>query len=377
MNNIIESLYIHFPYCKHLCNYCDFFKSQEQSPDTSKFEQDLLKMELAQGDLLKKWGMTTASLKTLYIGGGTPSLWINGPMFLDSFLSRMFGASWSSESDFEFTVEMNPGTINENVLKNWMSIGANRFSIGVQSLDDQYLQSLDRIHRKEDVLKTLGLFNDLKCNFSVDLMLGLARPGGQKKRDIIKEVNEIVSFNPSHFSVYILTVNKNYCHYKSLPSEDEIAQEYLNLVRELGERGYKQYEVSNFSLPTKESKHNLKYWKSESVMALGPSATGLLIMENDHAIRYKWKTQDTLFETETLGQKELALERLYMKWRTSLGVTADDFLPFCGQETFFKLISRWLEAGFMVEGSTSGHHPTALGYLNLDTMLNQLFLEVR
>jgi len=127
-------------------------------------------------------------------------------------------------------------------------------------------------------------------------MLGLPF-SSDYKRDVIAELNEMLSYQPSHFSVYILTVKNNYTHFSELPNEEWIENEFLRVSDFLRQSGYRHYEVSNFAKASKESRHNLAYWKSQTVAALGPSATGLLA---DDRIRYKWKTKEALYEREDL-----------------------------------------------------------------------------
>ena len=275
-------------------------------------------------DLFAQNSATWTPIDTLYIGGGTPSLWgEKGIAYLVNLLDR-HGINFSDE--YEFTIELNPGSWNKVDLKGIKDLGVNRVSVGVQSLSAKTLKALDRIHNVDDVYKTLDCLADLDFNFSVDFMLGLPREKSCE-RDISNEVNEILSFNPSHMSAYILTVNKNYIHYNSLPDENYISDEYLTLSSLMTGHGFDHYEVSNFAKPNSQSKHNLKYWRGESVAALGPSATGFLKCTKDSGIRYKWKTLEAPdFSIEDVSINEYKLERFFLNLRISEGINLIDYV---------------------------------------------------
>lgn len=320
--NLVNSLYLHFPFCKHLCNYCDFYKTIPQNfgQDIDTFHQ-LFTTQFSQHEkLMREYNLEFSPLKTLYIGGGTPSLWgEKGAHFLRDFLAQN---NLSFQPDYEFTMEVNPATWTEASIEAWRKTGVNRFSIGVQALREDFIKILDRVHDLEEVYKTLRFFRDLRMNFSLDLMLGLPK-SSELKRDVIQELQEMLEYNPSHFSVYILTVKEQYKHFSDLPDEDYIEEEYLKVSTFLKQQGFGHYEVSNYALPGKESHHNLQYWKGASVAALGPSATGYFRLK-DKALRYKWKTSQPLFETELLGIDEMKLEKIYLALRTNLGLSLRD-----------------------------------------------------
>ena len=316
--HLIESLYIHFPFCKHLCNYCDFYKTipQNFSQDLNNFHSLFEREWTIHEELLAKENAQFSSLKTLYIGGGTPSLWKeDGALFLRNFLREKH---FNFASDYEFTLEVNPATWTDQGIQAWRETGVNRFSVGIQSFREDFIKLLDRVHDLSEVKKTLQFFSDKKVNFSADLMLGLPH-SRELKRDVISELSQMLDYGPSHFSVYILTVKPQYKLYSHLPDEVYIEEEYLKVADFLAKHGFNHYEVSNYALVGKESLHNLQYWKGSSVAALGPSATGFINQE-DKALRYKWKTSDSALEKEVLNQKELTFEKLYLSLRTNIGL---------------------------------------------------------
>ena len=270
----IDSLYLHFPFCKHLCNYCDFYKTVSNDPvsDLSNFHQYLEQSFTVHKNLMKKHGYSWAPLKTFYIGGGTPSLWgIEGGKFLNEFFLKH---NIALDKNCEFTIEVNPGAWSEKSIEQWQEFGVNRFSLGVQTLNSKLIPFLDRVHTLQDVYDTLNFFSKKNLNFSADLMFGLPF-SKTHNRNVINELKEIMQFSPSHFSVYILTVKDNYKHFTHLPDEEWIENEFLSVSEFLKSNNFIHYEVSNFAKSRKESIHNLNYWDSKTVAALGPSATGL------------------------------------------------------------------------------------------------------
>lgn len=360
---IIDSLYIHFPYCRHLCNYCDFYKKIPDNliVDVEQFHSYLEQSWLVHQNLIEKHGYSWAPLKTLYIGGGTPSLWGRaGSDFLNKFFKKN---KIQLHSDCEFTMEVNPGGWNEEGLATWQNIGANRFSLGVQSLDKDMIKFLDRVHSIEDVYETLEYFHVKNLNFSMDFMLGL--PNSENyKRDVIGELEKALAFEPDHFSVYILTVKENYKFFKDLPDEEWIEKEFMDVSNFLQKHGYVHYEVSNFAKPGKQSKHNLNYWKSHTVAALGPSATGLL---SEDKLRYKWTTLKPEITIEQLTDEEFKLEKIYMSLRSEEGINLKDF-----PDSIKMLADRW-ESHQLVHKKGNMLYLTSKGYLLIDSLMNDLF----
>ncbi|MEI8346544.1 MAG: radical SAM protein, partial [Pseudomonadota bacterium] len=279
----IDSLYLHFPYCLRLCNYCDFYKSPfDQHTSLSEFHQYLSNSRTIHQELEEEYKLFWAPMETLYIGGGSPSLWKEeGAHYLPQFLK-----TWniSLTPHCEFTIEANPGDWQKEDLARWKSLGVNRLSVGVQALENSILLALQRNHTAQQALNFLEIVRDSQIDFSVDLMLGL--PLSEKVgRRAINELEQLLKFRPTHLSVYILKAPDHYKLKKDLPDDDWASKEYLDCCQLLEERGYHHYEVSNFALPGKESKHNLRYWKSQVVAALGPSAVGFFPTNDNEGIR--------------------------------------------------------------------------------------------
>lgn len=373
--NKIESLYLHFPFCRHLCNYCDFYKNipEDYSRDINSFHQLLTESMTRHKELLLEHGFVFSPLKTLYIGGGTPSLWgENGARYLRDFFHL---ENLSFAADYEFTQEVNPGSWNQNSVLAWEDVGVNRFSFGMQTYNAEFLPILDRVHSLQEATDTFTFFSKKKANYSIDLMLGL--PFSQeKKRDVIEELKSVLEFDPKHFSIYILTVKPQYKYFANLPSDEYIEEEYLKVSAFLQRQGFLHYEVSNFAKPGFESRHNLNYWDSQTVAALGPSATGLLVDKNSQngAIRYKWKTSSADFEVEGLDKKALELEGTYLNLRTNRGLPISHF-TLGKQASVIKLAKIWEEKGLarLVDDRVI---LTPKGYLLMDSMMGNLFTHI-
>jgi len=366
MSNIVESLYIHFPFCRHLCNYCDFYKKVPASlEEISPFERSLVTALDKHHEIFgtkAQWG----PLETLYIGGGTPSLWgARGALFLEN-LFKDNGITLKSGG--EFTLEVNPGTWNVEGLKAWQDFGINRFSLGVQALRADYLKILDRVHSLEDVHETLDYFNQNNLHFSIDFMLGL--PWSQsKERNVINELEEILKYDPEHLSLYILTAKGAYPYKNNLPDDNYLEEEFLKVSEILQREGHEHYEVSNFARPGKASEHNLRYWRCESVAALGASAVGFLKGIN---MRYKWKVDGINYTQERLSPDELKLEEIYMGLRISDGISPIAIFDPKYKDQISSLLKLWVEQG-LGQGSWEHFVLNAKGYLILDTLVHKLF----
>lgn len=363
----IKSLYLHFPHCRHLCNYCDFFKSVPADFDEARdvFQFRLENQWEQQEHWFESLGYRFAPLDTLYLGGGTPSLWgVNGAKWFEFLIPSKIQVNEKTE----WTMEVNPGAWDDEGLKAWQGLGVNRFSMGVQSYNEKFLKVLDRFHDLTDVDSLLRRFKD--HHFSVDLMLGL--PFSQTwNRDLKAEILRLIDSGAEHFSVYILTVKDNYKHYKDLPSEEYIEEEYLLTSELLRAHGFDHYEVSNFAKPGAKARHNLKYWQAESVAALGPSAVGYLA---DTGHRYKWKPNQDFFEIEELDQAAIDLERAYLQLRLDTGLI--DFNESLRSSDIIELkglMQKWKKAGWLKpESSISKIMLTPNGFLMMDSVTGDL-----
>jgi oxygen-independent coproporphyrinogen-3 oxidase len=358
----VSSLYLHVPFCKHLCNYCDFYKKlyDPSSNQIEDFHQFLQASDLKHELLLKEHHQSWGRLDTVYLGGGTPSLWgaAGADFFAENFLKKGLA------SNVEFTMEVDPGTWSVQMLEAWKKIGLNRISIGTQSLNPDFLKVLDRAHSVEESYDLLRYLQKENWNFSLDFLLGVPY-SLEKKRVIRDELDGLLQYEPKHISLYILNARSKYPHIQQMPDDEYIREEYLFVSEYLKSKGFHHYEVSNFALPGYESRHNQKYWRGESVMAIGPTGTGYLKISEDSAVRYKWKVTKAEYELEELSRKDLDLESTYLSLRTS-----DGWKPNVGSDELIKI---WVEKKYC-EVNDAKVKLTSLGYVMLDSLMNDLFL---
>ncbi|MFY7992797.1 MAG: coproporphyrinogen-III oxidase family protein [Bacteriovoracaceae bacterium] len=365
MPSAVSSLYLHVPFCKHLCNYCDFYKRKFDRPDSQieEFHQFLSESWQRHGKLMTEYEMVFSPLQSVYLGGGTPSLWgkSGAEYFEKNILSQL-----SLASNCEFTMEVDPGTWTPEMLQAWQKLGLNRISIGTQTLDPNFLKIMDRAHSLEESYSLLTYCSENDINFSLDFLLGIPF-SKENKRNIKKELDDLLKFRPKHISLYILNARSKYPHIQNMPDDEFIREEYLFVSEHLKSHGFHHYEVSNFSLPSFEAYHNVKYWQSASVAALGPSGTGYFNLGDDSALRYKWKVSKAEVEIEKLSAKELNLEKIYLSLRLSSG-----WKPMVMREELTHLIKSWESLGY-AHFTDETIKLNSLGFLMLDSLMDDLF----
>lgn len=259
-------LYIHIPFCVKKCIYCDFFSLPYHEPAVRRYV-DALCRELS----LKK--NLADILKTIYIGGGTPTL-LPAECFGQIF--RCLNENYSFSSGIEITVEANPGTVDKAKIDTLLSLGANRLSVGVQSFDDNELATLGRIHSSDEALRSIEPVRRGLKNFSIDLMYGIP---GQTIESWKESLSKAIELSPSHISAYELTPEENTPIYSSiqsrnitLPDEELIIDMYAHLIDCPASSGYLHYEISNFARPGFQCLHNLNYWDRGDYIGTGAGA---------------------------------------------------------------------------------------------------------
>ncbi len=266
MENIKKlGIYVHIPFCKQKCNYCDFISFANKEDLEKKYVEALTK-EIE--NFLKI--NSTIQISTIYIGGGTPS-------FIESQYIKKIMSLFNKENLLEATIEVNPGTVTKEKLEDYKEAGLNRLSIGLQSTNNYLLKQIGRIHNYEDFLNTYKLAKEVGFqNINVDLMIGLPN---QSISDIKNSLEEVTKLNPNHISVYSLIVEEETPIAKmlengetKLPDEDVERQMYWYVKNYLELQGYNHYEISNFAQKGYESKHNLDCWEQKEYIGFGISA---------------------------------------------------------------------------------------------------------
>ena len=264
----MPGIYVHVPFCKSKCAYCDFASYPKEFSKCDLYFACLYKEIKGRSETLKDY-----VFDTVYFGGGTPSY--VDPKYVIGAM-RQIKNYYKIADNAEITIEMNPGTVDENKIKQYEKAGFNRFSVGLQTANDDLLMDIGRIHTKADFVKTAELLKGK--NFSVDIMIGLE---GQTTEDIKEAIDLASSAGAKHISSYALKAEEGtpmYGRYLNgdLPSEDEVADEYDFTVKYLAEKGYKRYEVSNFCKDGFYSRHNLNYWKRGEYIGFGVSASSFI-----------------------------------------------------------------------------------------------------
>ena len=272
MNEI--GLYIHIPFCKRKCYYCDF-TSYCNKDDLIEEYIKYLNYEISEvGEGIKNAiGKKYSEISTIYIGGGTPS-YIDSK-YITAILKTI--GNISSLEDKEITIEVNPGTVTKEKLESYKSAGINRLSIGMQETDNELLNKIGRIHSYEEFEGTYKMAREVGFkNINVDVMIGLP---SQTIENVEQTINKVISLNPEHISVYSLIVEENTPIEKMITGkklilpDEEIERKMYWRVKELLEtNGYKHYEISNYAKPGFESKHNSNCWEQKEYFGFGVAA---------------------------------------------------------------------------------------------------------
>lgn len=271
-------IYVHIPFCKQKCKYCDFISFSNMNKYISDYINCILK-EIEDVSKLNKLNYESKveeliQVDTIYIGGGTPS--IISEKYIEKIIEKI-KSSFNLIENPEITIEINPGTVNEEKLKKYYEVGINRISIGLQSTDNNLLKMLGRIHKYNDFEDVYELARKIGYkNINVDLMIGLPN---QTMEILEKSLTEIVNKKPEHFSVYSLIVEENTKMFDliesgelRLPDEDIERKMYWKVKEFLEENGYRHYEISNFAKETFESKHNMNCWNQNEYIGVGVAA---------------------------------------------------------------------------------------------------------
>ena len=261
-------IYIHIPFCKAKCDYCDFYSLPEREGTMDDYLKALIAHIKETAPLAKGW-----QVDTVYIGGGTPSFF--GAKRLSALLGEV-KKRFNVARDAEITCEANPESVDLKFLKTVRRAGVNRLSLGMQSACDAELHAVHRLHDFSQVVQAVQWARKVKLkNISLDLIYGLP---GQDMQTWQKSVEAALSLEPEHLSCYGLKVEPGtpldgrVMRGEVLPDDDTQADMYLWTVERLQKAGYPQYEISNFARPSFQSRHNLKYWMSRPYIGFGPGA---------------------------------------------------------------------------------------------------------
>lgn len=321
---MFRSLYVHFPFCETKCHYCDFYSlGAEKTRESDK----TLFAEALNRELDLRAPQLAPRMDTIFFGGGTPSM--TDPKIMEEILDPIWKRT-SVAPQTEWTLEANPSSVSRERLSAYRAMGVNRISMGVQALKDDLLKVLGRVHSRNDALRSLAnLFEAGFKRVSVDLLCGVP---GQSIHDLNEAIQTLTSFPIDHLSCYILTLPPHHRMYQQLPTSEIQLEHYLFVNQTLSDLGFEQYEISNYSKPGAQARHNLSYWRGDSYLGLGPSAHSF-----DSVSGMRWKNYSSLHRygaalqnqslptewTETLTQEQKNLEKWMLALRLSEGFPKD------------------------------------------------------
>jgi len=357
----INSLYIHIPFCHHICFYCDFPKLLKIPFFVDKYINSLLK-EIDEIHINHK-------LKTIYIGGGTPSA-INLEKILLSLDKYI-------DINTEFTVEGNIIDFDESLLKLLKDHKVNRISIGVESMNNDILKILGRTHTSNDVKKIIPLIKKYIPNINVDLIYGLNE---LDDKTLLEELREYILLDVAHISTYALEIHKGTKFYLDNRKELDtsiIRKEFDFIYKYLSNHGYNRYEVSNFAKQGYESKHNITYWKDDMYYGVGLGAAGYIdnIRYKNTINIYEYIKGNYRDEIEKISIEDKKKYYLMNNLRLTLGIDLDEYKKKFNEDLYFSkkdvidsLINRKL-----LKKDYTNLRTTYEGSMLLDIILRELF----
>lgn len=310
-----KSLYVHIPFCDHICGYCDF----------TRFRYDRKMSDTYIEKLVSQINEIPKGLKTIYVGGGTPTSLHDDQ--LETLLIAL--TNLLDKSDYEFTFEANPENITAEKLELLIKYGVNRMSLGVQTSDDDLLEKIGRHHKFYDVKDAVKLIRKMGIdNISLDLMYGLP---GQSIESFKSSMEDIIALEPKHVSIYALILEPNSAFGKAGVKQVSIDLEtemYLMCIDLMTANNYEHYEISNFALDGYQSRHNKVYWMYEDFYALGPGASSKhehIRKTNTRSLR-KYILEDNAYdEVIHLSKEDEMFEFVMMGLRLKEGIAFKRF----------------------------------------------------
>ena len=376
------SLYIHVPWCIRKCPYCDFNSHESNSPLPEKEYIAALYSDFLYE--LSKLPDQKIELQSIFIGGGTPSLF-KGDSY--RFLLNSIKDHLNFSENIEITLEANPGSSDIKKFSSYREAGINRLSLGIQSFDDKKLQKLGRIHDKQQSIDAIRIAKQAGFrNFNLDLMHGLPE---QKTEEALDDLQTAIDTTPNHISWYQLTIEPNtvfYSHTPILPSDGELIdiQEQGNALLEAN--GYKQYEVSAFAIGGKTSLHNRNYWSFGDYIGIGAGAHGKLTLVNEQRIlrtrkvrqpdQYITRKKNRDAEIKEVSAGERALEFLMNALRFKAGFSQELFEKRTGVafSDISQKVQTQIDRGLMYKNLTDKgqfYSTTKKGYRFLNSVLEE------
>ncbi|MGL4735778.1 MAG: radical SAM family heme chaperone HemW [Enterovibrio sp.] len=378
------SLYVHIPWCIQKCPYCDFNSHAQKGPLAQEEYIEALLFDLAT-DLARFPWLKTRTLHSIFIGGGTPSLF--SPHNIGKLLAGI-RQQIAFADNIEITMEANPGAVEAGALSDYRQAGVNRLSIGVQSFDDQKLSKLGRIHNQHDAQNSaLEAHAAGFTRLNLDLMHGLPE---QTTAQALHDLKQAIALNPTHLSWYQLTIEPNTRFFAApppLPSDDTLWEIFEQGAALLQEAGFVQYETSAFCKPGFECQHNLNYWRFGDYLGIGCGAHGKITQEQitrtvktSQPTRYlaaivARQTQNWRSE-QVVASKELPFEFFMNRFRLFEPCPKTQFSALTGvpNSAIAEPLARAVANGWLNEGADFWQ-VTAKGRLFLNDLLSEFLTE--
>lgn len=325
------SIYVHIPFCNSKCDYCSFVSMVASPEEKHRYVTNLMNEIKLQSKNYREF----YSVSSIYIGGGTPSCLDN--YYIRDLLSCIY-KNFAVKNSAEITLEINPNSVDQTKIREYIMSGINRFSIGLQSISAKVLKSMGRTHSLADYKKTVDIIREFGVkNISTDIIIGYPN---QKLIDVKETINYLIKLGIPHISAYMLQVEKGTKLKKlvdngslGVPDDDTVVKMYDTVVDILTKNGYKRYEISNFAKPTYESYHNKVYWKRKDYLGVGLAAhsyiDGTRFANTENLTEYNEKLEKSLTiptkYSKTLTTEEKKEEAVMLSLRTSDGLDIDAY----------------------------------------------------
>ena len=306
--NCPHNIYVHIPFCMSKCNYCAFYSLACASPDWQKYSDGIC-------DELKFWSekLGKINVPTVFFGGGTPSLM---PTKVFEQIINCINQNFDVDKNCEITLESNPKTLDKNKLSDFVSLGVNRLSVGVQSLQDEELVFLGRRHNVADAITLIDNAQNMGLRVSADFIYGLPNHNAKSVEQLCRDINKL---ELQHISMYELTIEKNTPFGKmnlTMPTNEEMSDMYTAINDTLS---LHRYEVSNYAIPEEHCRHNENIWSGGAYIGVGRAAAGRILLNN------VWYDELGNYERfEALDKQTRAIEKIITGMRTVRGVLLSD-----------------------------------------------------
>ena len=378
-NKIPLGIYIHVPFCRSKCQYCDFYSVTTKDATLWDNYLDAICTHIRESGQLAPGYV----VDTIYFGGGTPTYFgADGMCAILDTIRKSFDVSRSAE----ITFEANPDSVSDKLLKKLRSEGFNRVSLGIQCDNDDILKKIGRPHSYEQAVNAVKRIRKFGFkNLSVDLMFGLP---GQSLENWKTTLTNVLSLAPEHISCYGLKVEEGtplyeYKEFCNLADDDTQAEMYISAVKILKDHGYRQYEISNFCRKGHVSRHNLKYWNGEEYLGFGPDASSDFAGQRFSIIRDLPGYIDgirhggqVIVDAQSITGRERAAEYLMMRLRTATGMDPREYekrflMPFGPLE---KKLLQFQKQGLAQKTFDGRWHLTTQGFLLSNTVISDLML---